>query len=304
MAKKKYDFCGWATRNDIKCSDGRVIKHGAFRGNDGMVVPLVWMHQKDSPFNVLGHALLENRNEGVYAYCSFNDTEQGMNAKSLVEHGDICALSIYANQLKQNGSDVIHGNIREVSLVLAGANPGARIESIIAHSDDNTDEAMYVICGLEDDGIAHSDEDETETVENEEEKTMEEEKVVEHAEDKTVQDVIDTMNEEQKKVLYALVGAALDGENDSKEETKEDAEVKHNVFENEVNDNNTLSHADMEQIMKSAKRTGSLKAAVEEYGIDTKLQISRKYRFKWTNFRRISKCIYYRLIFWIFRWRI
>lgn len=268
MAKKKYDFCGWATRNDIKCSDGRVIKHGAFRGNDGMVVPLVWMHQKDSPFNVLGHALLENRNEGVYAYCSFNDTEQGMNAKSLVEHGDICALSIYANQLKQNGSDVIHGNIREVSLVLAGANPGARIESIIAHSDDNTDEAMYVICGLEDDGIAHSDEDETETVENEEEKTMEEEKVVEHAEDKTVQDVIDTMNEEQKKVLYALVGAALDGENDSKEETKEDAEVKHNVFENEVNDNNTLSHADMEQIMKSAKRTGSLKAAVEEYGIE------------------------------------
>ena len=268
MAKKKYDFCGWATRNDIKCSDGRVIKHGAFRGNDGMVVPLVWMHQKDSPFNVLGHALLENRNEGVYAYCSFNDTEQGMNAKSLVEHGDICALSIYANQLKQNGSDVIHGNIREVSLVLAGANPGARIESIIAHSDDNTDEAMYVICGLEDDGIAHSDEDETETVENEEEKTMEEEKVIEHAEDKTVQDVIDTMNEEQKKVLYALVGAALDGENDSKEETKEDAEVKHNVFENEVNDNNTLTHADMEQIMKSAKRTGSLKAAVEEYGIE------------------------------------
>ena len=142
MARKKYDFCGWATRNDIRCSDGRVIKHDAFKHNDGMIVPLVWNHKHDDPFNVLGHALLENRNEGVYAYCTFNETEQGVNAKSLVKHGDICALSIYANQLKQNGSDVIHGNIREVSLVLAGANPGATIESVIAHSDEDSDEAM------------------------------------------------------------------------------------------------------------------------------------------------------------------
>ena len=276
MAKKKYDFCGWATKNDIKCSDGRVIKHGAFKSNDGMIVPLVWNHKHDDPFNVLGHALLENRNEGVYAYCTFNETEQGVNAKALVNHGDVCALSIYANQLKQNGSDVIHGNIREVSLVLAGANPGATIESVIVHSDEDSDEAMYVICedGLKD-FLEHSDEDDTEIENTEEEKPMENEpiekneEVVEHA-DKTVQDVIDTMNEEQKKVLYALVGAALSGdEEDSKEDTKEDADVKHNIFDNEVDEKkNTLSHADMQEIMKNAKRTGSLKQAVEDFGIE------------------------------------
>jgi len=274
MAKKNYDFCGWATRNDIRCSDGRVIKHDAFKQNDGMQVPLVWMHKHDDPFNVLGHALLENRNEGVYAYCSFNETEQGENARSLVRHGDVCALSIYANQLKQNGSDVIHGNIREVSLVLAGANPGAMIESVIAHSDEDSEEAMYVICDLGED-LAHSAEDDTETKENVEEKPMDKEKVVkteevvEHADgEKTVQDVVDSMNEEQKKVLYALVGAALSGEEDSKEDNdEEDAEVKHNVFDND-REENTLSHADMENILKSAKRTGSLKAAVEEFGIE------------------------------------
>lgn len=271
MAKKKYDFCGWATKNDIKCSDGRVIKHGAFKMNDGMIVPLVWNHKHDDPFNVLGHALLENRNEGVYAYCTFNETEQGVNAKSLVRHGDVCALSIYANQLKQNGSDVIHGNIREVSLVLAGANPGATIESVIVHSDEDSDEAMYVICedGLKD-FLEHNDEDDNETETTKEENSMEKnEEVIEHADEKTVQDVIDTMNEEQKKVLYALVGAALSGdEEDSKEDTKEDADVKHNVFDNEVEEKNTLSHADMQEIMKNAKRTGSLKAAVEDFGIE------------------------------------
>ena len=272
MAKKKYDFCGWATKNDIKCSDGRVIKHGAFKNNDGMIVPLVWNHKHDDPFNVLGHALLENRNEGVYAYCTFNETEQGVNARALVNHGDVCALSIYANQLKQNGSDVIHGNIREVSLVLAGANPGATIESVIVHSDEDSDEAMYVICedGLKD-FLEHNDEDDSETETTEEENSMEKnEEVIEHADDKTVQDVIDTMNEEQKKVLYALVGAALSGdEEDSKEDTKEDADVKHNIFDNEVDEKkNTLSHADMQEIMKNAKRTGSLKQAVEDFGIE------------------------------------
>ena len=270
MAKKKYDFCGWATRNDIRCSDGRVIKHDAFKQNDGMKVPLVWMHKHDDPFNVLGHALLENRNEGVYAYCSFNETEQGENARSLVRHGDVCALSIYANQLKQNGSDVIHGNIREVSLVLAGANPGATIESIIAHSDEDSDEAMYVICedGLKD-YLEHSAEDDTETNENEEENSMNKNDVIEHADDKTVQDVIDSMNEEQKKVLYALVGAALSGdEEDSKEDNNEEEEdVKHNVFDNDYEEN-TLSHADMEGILKDAKKCGSLKTAVEEFGIE------------------------------------
>ena len=281
MAKKKYDFCGWATRNDIKCSDGRVIKHDAFKMNDGMVVPLVWNHKHDDPFNVLGHALLENRNEGVYAYCTFNETEQGVNAKSLVSHGDVCALSIYANQLKQNGSDVIHGNIREVSLVLAGANPGATIESVIVHSDDDIDDAMYVIYenGLKD-YFEHNDEDDAETKEKEEEKSMKKNEVIEHADEKpeekaeggkekTVQDVINTMNEEQKKVLYALVGAALSGEDeDSKEDNEEDAEVKHNVFDNDDREENTLSHADMENILKNAKRTGSLKAAVEDFGIE------------------------------------
>ncbi len=271
MAKKKYDFCGWATKNDIRCSDGRVIKHGAFKMNDGMIVPLVWNHKHDDPFNVLGHALLENRNEGVYAYCTFNETEQGVNAKSLVRHGDVCALSIYANQLKQNGSDVIHGNIREVSLVLAGANPGATIESVIVHSDEDSDEAMYVICedGLKD-FLEHNDEDDNETETTEEENSMKKnEEVIEHADEKTVQDVIDTMNEEQKKVLYALVGAALSGDEDSKEDNnEEDAEVKHNVFDNEVDEKNTLSHADMQEIMKNAKRTGSLKQAVEDFGIE------------------------------------
>ena len=271
MAKKKYDFCGWATKNDIRCSDGRVIKHGAFKMNDGMKVPLVWNHKHDDPFNVLGHALLENRNEGVYAYCTFNETEQGVNARSLVRHGDVCALSIYANQLKQNGSDVIHGNIREVSLVLAGANPGATIESVIVHSDEDSDEAMYVICedGLKD-FLEHNDEDDNETETTEEENSMkkENEEVIEHADEKTVQDVIDSMNEEQKKVLYALVGAALSGDEDSEEDNKEDANVKHNIFDTDYEEKNTLSHADMQAIMKSAKRTGSLKAAVEEYGIE------------------------------------
>lgn len=273
MAKKKYDFCGWATRNDVRCSDGRVIKHDAFKMNDGMKVPLVWNHKHDDPFNVLGHARLENRNEGVYAYCTFNETEQGVNAKSLVQHGDVCALSIYANQLKQNGSDVIHGNIREVSLVLAGANPLATIESVIVHSDEESDEAMYVICedGLKD-YLEHNydeEEDDTETNNNEEEKPMANENVVEHADDKTVQDVIDSMNEEQKKVLYALVGAALSGdEKDSEEDNDEEEEdVKHNVFDNDYEEN-TLSHADMEGILKNAKRVGSLKAAVEDFGIE------------------------------------
>ena len=271
MAKKKYDFCGWATRNDVRCSDGRVIKHGAFKMNDGMKVPLVWNHKHDDPFNVLGHALLENRNEGVYAYCTFNETEQGVNAKSLVQHGDVCALSIYANQLKQNGSDVIHGNIREVSLVLAGANPLATIESVIVHNDEESDEAMYVICedGLKD-YLEHSDEeDDNEETTEEEEKPMANEEAIEHADDKTVQDVIDSMNEEQKKVLYALVGAALSGdEEDSKEDNNEEEEdVKHNVFDNDIEEN-TLSHADMEGILKNAKRVGSLKAAVEDFGIE------------------------------------
>ena len=209
MTNKNYDFCGWATRNNIRCSDGRVIKQNAFKDNDGKIVPLVWNHKHDDGFNVLGHALLENRNEGVYAYCTFNDTDQGRNAKALVDHGDVSALSIYANQLKQTGSDVVHGLIREVSLVLAGANPEAKIEAVVVHSDGASEEELYIICEYGEE-LEHSDDEggAEENIENkEEEKPMENEQVIEHAEEKekTVQDVIDTMNEEQKKVFYAVV---------------------------------------------------------------------------------------------------
>ena len=153
----KYDFSGWATRNDLKCSDGRTIKRDAFKDNDGMTVPLVWNHQHNDSANVLGHALLENRDEGVYAFCSFNDSAAGQNAKMLVQHNDVNALSIYANQLKQVGGDVMHGMIREVSLVLAGANPGAYIDAIMAHGEGSEDEA--VIYTGENISLFHADEE-------------------------------------------------------------------------------------------------------------------------------------------------
>ena len=279
MANKNYDFCGWATRNNIRCSDGRTIRMDAFKENDGMIVPLVWNHNHNDPYNVLGHALLENRSDGVYAYCTFNETDQGRNAKALVDHGDVNALSIYANQLKQKGGDVIHGLIKEVSLVLAGANPGAKIETVVMHSDEDDSEELYIICEYADE-LEHSDEDSEENIETEEEKPMEikqetpveNEQVIEHAEEKeeTVQDVIDTMNEKQQKVLYALVGAAMAAEENDNENNEEDAEVKHNVFDNEVNEEtNVLSHSDMQKIIKNAKRAGSMKAAFEEAGIES-----------------------------------
>ena len=279
MANQKYDFCGWATRNNIRCSDGRTIRMDAFKENDGKIVPLVWNHKHDDGFNVLGHALLENRSDGVYAYCTFNDTDQGRNAKALVDHGDVSALSIYANQLKQIGSDVTHGLIREVSLVLAGANPGAKIETVVMHSDDSEEE-LYVICEYADE-LEHSEADLEKNIETEEEKPMnkeqenpvENEQVVEHSEEQekeeTVQDVIDTMNEKQKRVLYALVGAAMADE-EEKENNEEDAEVKHNVFDNETNEEkNVLSHSEMTEIIKNAKRSGSMKAAFEDAGIES-----------------------------------
>lgn len=260
----KYDFSGWATKNDLKCSDGRTIRRDAFKHNDGQTVPLVWNHQHNDPLNVLGHALLENRETGVYAYCTFNDTPAGKNAKMLVEHGDVSALSIYANQLKQNNGDVTHGVIREVSLVLAGANPGAFIDSIIRHGESSDDEA--VIYTGEDIEIMHADAPEKE------EGKMDDKK------DKTVQDIVDSMNEEQKNVMYALIGQALedakhsamdDEEEDQNQENNkegEDEEMKHNVFENDNNkQNNELTHADMEMIFKDAKRCGSLKEAVLEH---------------------------------------
>ena len=264
---ERFDFSGWATRNDLKCSDGRTIRKDAFKDNNGQKVPLVWNHQHNEPFNVLGHALLENREEGVYAYCAFNDTEAGQNAKRLVEHGDVSALSIYANQLKQHGGDVIHGSIREVSLVLAGANPGAFIDSIICHGEESEEEA--IIYTGEDISLSHADNEEMK-----EEKPMEDTKKVENKTDnKTVKDVFDTLTEAQKTVVYALIGQALESAGVTDENDEEDNNMKHNVFDqDDMMKGNVLSHSDMEEIFSDAKRAGSLKEAFlahnATYGID------------------------------------
>ena len=312
-----YDFSGWATFHNMKCSDGRTIRPGAFKHCDGNEVPLVWNHQHNSPENILGKALLHNMDEGVYAYCTFNDTESGQSAKKLVEHGDVKALSIYANQLKQQGGDVLHGAIREVSLVLAGANPGAYIDSIIKH-DDESDEEAIIYTG-EDIKLFHSDDEEseeeqsevnlddkiegeTETEEtevsdndeveepeqlahadktensNKETHDMAEEKKTtgNNSEEKTVKDVFDTFTEEQKTVVYALIGQALEDAGVEDEEENEEVEhseggnnyMMHNIFENDEQVKpNFLSHADQAEIIKLAKSTGvgSLKAAMEIY---------------------------------------
>ena len=264
---KGYDFSGWATKNDILCSDGRTIRKDAFKDNDGKTVPLVWNHSHNDPNNVLGHCVLENRDEGVYTYGTFNDTEQGKNAKSLVEHGDVTALSIWANKLKQNRGDVLHGDIKEVSLVLAGANIGACIDSVIKHGEESEEEA--VIYSGEDIVLAHAD-TKTESENKEEDKSMADTK------EKTVKDVFDTLTEEQKNVVYALIGQALesnsDDDNMEHSESEGGNEMKHNVFDkDEMNGNDTLSHAEMEAIIADGKRFGSMKesflAHAEEYGI-------------------------------------
>ena len=259
MAKpEKYDFSGWATRNDIRCSDGRTIRRGAFAEQDGTTVPLVWNHNHADADNVLGHAILENRDQGVYAYCFFNNTKQGNNAKELVTHGDICSLSIFANQLKQNGGDVIHGAIREVSLVLAGANPGAKIENIMAHGDNSEEEA-----------IIYNDSDEINLAHSEEKEKMEEEN-----KEKTVKDVIDSMTEEQRNVMYALIGEAIEstkGELDDDQSNEEENKMKHNAFENEdqtkKEETETLSHSEFMEIVSEAKRKGSMKDAFLDHNI-------------------------------------
>ena len=255
----KYDFSGWATKNNLKCSDGRTILRDAFKHNDGQTVPLVWNHQHNDPLNVLGHALLENRESGVYAYCKFNETEAGKNAKMLVEHGDVTALSIYANQLKQKGGNVEHGVIREVSLVLAGANPGAFIDSILRHGEASDEEG--VIYTGEQIELAHAEE------------KKEEEKVADNKE-KTVKDVVDGMTEEQRNVMYALIGQALEGsdvKHSDENENGGDDEMKHNVFENENvqgANSNELTHAEMQAILKDGKRYGSLRESCLQHGIE------------------------------------
>ena len=331
-----YDFSGWATKNDLRCSDGRTIRKDAFKNNDGQTVPLVWNHDHNDPMNVLGHALLENRDEGVYAYCTFNDTAAGQNARQLVQHGDVTALSIYANQLKQYGGDVIHGAIREVSLVLAGANPGAFIDAVLEHGE-LAEDAGIIFTGepiyLEhtatnedisyyqeeisheqsaepvEDSLEHADEEVEEENEGE---SMEDESIQDvfdtlsdkqksavyamigmaledgegeavaqsdddpdhlaHADDEdddeTVQDVFDTLTDKQKTVVYAIIGQALEDASEG-DENEGDETVKHNIFENEANDNSTyLSHSDMNEILEEAKRNGSLKEAFLSHGID------------------------------------
>ena len=263
----KYDFTGWATKNNLRCSDGRTILQDAFKHNDGQTVPLVWNHQHNDSHNVLGHALLENRTEGVYAYCKFNDTEAGQNAKTLVQHGDVTALSIYANQLKQNGGNVQHGVIREVSLVLAGANPGAFIDSVLRHGESSDEEAViYTGENLE---LSHAEENQNEPEKGDKEEVDNKEK--------TIQDVVDSMSEEQKNVMYALIGKALEDNavqhSNNNENNGGEEEMKHNVFENDNKQgNNTLSHAEMETIFTDAKRFGSLKESVlqhsEQFGIE------------------------------------
>lgn len=272
---ENYDFSGWATRNDLLCGDGRTIRRNAFKDDDGATVPLVWNHQHNDPENVLGHALLENRDDGVYAYCTFNDTEAGQAAKTLVQHGDVRSLSIYANKLKQMGKDVIHGKIRELSLVLAGANPGAYIDFVMAHGEDGEDgfiasydESAIVVC--------HSSETKAEepTKKEEDTKMAEDPKKTEDGE-KTVQDVIDSMTEEQKTVMYAMVGQALEEAGVTDEEDEEEKDMKHNVFDNDTETQGTfLSHSDQEDILKMAKssQVGSFQAALEIYADDNDLQ--------------------------------
>ena len=271
----EYDFSGWATRNNIRCSDGRTILKDAFKHNDGQTVPLVWNHDHNDPLNVLGHALLENRDEGVYAYCTFNDTDAGRNAKALVEHGDVTALSIYANQLKQQGPNVLHGAIREVSLVLAGANPGAFIDSIIRHGEESDEEAI-IYTGeklvLEHSQHAIVNDKNLDAVKDNFTPPSGDKK--DEKSEKTVKDVFDTLNEEQKTVVYALIGQALDESNQNENNEKEGNDnMKHNVFDQDQKEKeNVLTHADMETIISEGKRYGSLKdsflAHTAQYGID------------------------------------
>lgn len=266
---KKFDFSGWATRNNLKCSDGRTIMKDAFKENDGQTVPLVWNHQHNDASNVLGHALLENRDEGVYAYCTLNETEAGKTARTLIEHGDVKALSIYANRLKQQGGNVLHGAIREVSLVLAGANPGAFIESVIQHGEASDEEA--VIYTGEDLQLAHSDDnsDNSDEINHADDITNKEDKKMAN-EEKTVQDVVDSMSEEQKNVMCALIGQALE---DAGAGDEEDDNMKHNVFDNdEMYEDDYLTHSDQEDILNIANKVGSFQDALEIYADDNGLQ--------------------------------
>lgn len=292
---EKYDFSGWATRNDLTCSDGRIIRQDAFKDCDGAIVPLVWMHSHNDPDNVLGHCLLENRPEGVYTYGSFNDTERALNAKEQVRHGDIDSLSIWANHLKQSGNsdgsvNVVHGDIKEVSLVLSGANPGAMIDNVVLeHSGEVSEDDLIIFSGeklTEEGELKHADtdtdsgksdaSDESKSTDNKESKMAEEAKE-ETKNEKTVQDVFNELTDEQKNVVYFMIGEALkeagvepEGEDEAAQSDFEgEEEMKHNVFDNSVEEKKgVLSHDDMVSIFKEGKRCGSLKDAVLEHADD------------------------------------
>lgn len=272
----KWDFSGWATRANLKCSDGRTILKDAFKHMDGKQVPLVWNHQHNDPNEVLGHALLENRDEGVYAYCAFNDTESGQTARLLVQHGDVNALSIYANNLKQQMSNVLHGNIREVSLVLAGANPGAFIDSIMQHGEESDEEAViYTGEFLSLEHAATSEESEKEESKEESKEEKEKSEDSKEDDDETVIDVINSMTENQQTVMYALIGQALEDSADVEDDNEGGTEqMKHNVFDqNEVKQGNALSHSDQQAIISIAKQSsvGSFKQAVKIYAQENNL---------------------------------
>lgn len=275
-----FDFSGWATKANLKCSDGRIIRPNAFKHNDGQKVPLVWNHRHGSTQEVLGHALLENREEGVYAYCAFNETESGKTAKLLVQHGDVDQLSIYANELKQQGPNVIHGNIKEVSLVLAGANPGAYIDSeSIKHGEDSDEEGIIYTgeyISLKHSGIEETKPEEPKEELKEELAHSEEEKMDEKKpeSEKTIGDIIDTMNEDQQTVLYAMVAQALEDRGEEDDSEGGDEDMKHNVFDNDERQGNTLTHADEGAIIEMAKApsVGSLQHAMAIYAEENSLQ--------------------------------
>lgn len=275
----KYDFGGWATRNDLQCADGRVIKKDAFKGQNGQTVPLVWMHNHADPANVLGLAHLENRDEGVYAFCEFNDTESGKTARELVKHGDVQSLSIFANQLKQAGHDVVHGIIREVSLVLAGANPGAFIDDVVMHGDEETG----IVIGYNEMIMGRLEHSADELDKKKEEEKIEPNDKSDNGEKKddkveTIEDIFKSMNEKQQTAVFAMMAEFVDKENPKKEDDESkggDDNMKHNVFDTDKRDDKSfLSHADQEEILKLAKtsQVGTFQSALEIYANENALQ--------------------------------
>ena len=263
------DFSGWATRNDLLCGDGRVIKKDAFKDNDGKTVSLVWNHEHNDPNAVLGHAILENRDEGVYAYGFFNDSENGQLAKKLVSHGDVSSLSIWANKLKQNGREVLHGEIRELSLVLAGANPGAYIDVVMAHNDEGED-VSELYANYNENIMIHAASEDEKSDSNKEEKPVEEEKKQPDTE-KTIGEVFNTLTEEQKTAVYAIMDRVVEDSGETEDEMdEEDDNMKHNVFENEeVKQEGVLSHSEMQAILADGKRYGSLRESFLAHAGDT-----------------------------------